>query len=266
MELSCQRLGVSFQSDGRSIEALRNVTFTLRDREFLGVIGPSGCGKTTLLRALAGLVEPQTGHIEHSPVSAERGTRTLLVFQEDGLFPWMTVLANATFGMEMQGIDKSERERKAKELLFRYGVGEREKAYPYQLSVGMKQRVAVIRSFLSEPDLLLMDEPFAALDAQTRLTLQQELLALWEQSHRSVIFVTHDVEEVLLLSDRIVVLSNQPATVVAEVAVPFGRPRTPATALTEEFLALKAQLYRYLGVKIHDLASLHDSAGQPNGR
>ena len=242
MELRCRGLGVSFPSNGRSVEALCDVTFTLRDREFLGVIGPSGCGKTTLLRALAGLLKPQAGEIEHTRVPAARKTRTLLVFQEDGLFPWMTVLENAAFGMEMQGIEKRERERRSQELLSRYGVGEREKAYPHQLSVGMKQRVAVIRSFLSEPDLLLMDEPFAALDAQTRLTLQQELLALWEQSHRSVIFVTHDVEEVLLLSDRILVLSRQPGTVVAEVTVPFDRPRTPATALTEEFLALKAQL------------------------
>jgi NitT/TauT family transport system ATP-binding protein len=250
LELKVRNLHVTFPGDGKSVEALRSLTFTLRDREFLGVVGPSGCGKTTLMRVLAGLTLPREGEIEHDLHPLGHKPRTLLVFQEDGLFPWMTVLENAVFGMEMQGVGKVERERRAKELLERYGVGGRENAYPHELSVGMKQRVAVIRSFLSEPDLLLMDEPFAALDAQTRMTLQQELLALWEQSHRSVIFVTHDVDEAILLCDRILVMSSQPGTIVAEVPVPFSRPRTPATTLDDEFLALKASLFRKLGFTI----------------
>jgi NitT/TauT family transport system ATP-binding protein len=249
MELRCCSLSVRFPSDGRPIEALSDVTFTLREREFLGVIGPSGCGKTTLLRVLAGLTPPTEGRIEQGLTLAGRKARAALVFQEDGLFPWMTVLENATFGLEMQGVGKTERERKATDLLKRYGLAGRENAYPHELSVGMKQRVAVIRSFLSEPDLLLMDEPFAALDAQTRLTLQQELLALWEQSHRNVVFVTHDVEEALLLCDRIVVMSPQPGTVISELIVPFDRPRLPAIALETAFLDLKRQLYGKLGLK-----------------
>ena len=251
MELKVRNLHVTFPGGGKSVEALKSLTFTLRDREFLGVVGPSGCGKTTLLRVLAGLTTPREGEIEHDLHPSGHKPRTTLVFQEDGLFPWMTVLENAAFGMEMQGVGKTERERRAKELLDRYGVGGRERSYPHELSVGMKQRVAVIRSFLSEPDLLLMDEPFAALDAQTRMTLQQELLALWEQSHRSVIFVTHDVDEAIFLCDRILVLSAQPGTIVAEVPVPFGRPRTHATALNEEFLTLKARLFRELGFAIN---------------
>jgi NitT/TauT family transport system ATP-binding protein len=172
-----------------------------------------------------------------------------MVYQENSLFPWMTVLENAAYGLKIQGVKKPERERRARELLRRYGLAGREECYPHTLSVGMKQRVAVIRCFLSDPAMLLMDEPFAALDAQTRLTLQQELLGLWEPGRRSVIFVTHDVEEALLLSDRILVMSHSPGSIVDQIPVPFERPRTPATALTSEFLALKRRIYAALGIE-----------------
>jgi ABC-type nitrate/sulfonate/bicarbonate transport system ATPase subunit len=158
----------------------------------------------------------------------------------------MTVLENAAFGLEMQGVPKQEREARARALLGRMGVTGRERSYPHQLSLGMKQRVAVIRCFLSEPGLMLMDEPFAALDAQMRSVLQQELLALWEQNRHSVIFVTHDIDEALLLSDRILVLSKQPGTVVGETAVQLPRPRSAETTLTEEFLMLKRKISRLL--------------------
>ena len=249
MRLRCSKLGVSFKANGQTVHALREVSFETRDGEFLSIFGPSGCGKTTLLRTLAGLIHPDEGTIEHGAV-AGGPRRTLLVFQEDGLFPWMTVLQNAAFGLEMQGVGKTEREARANELLSRFGLAGRERAYPHQLSVGMKQRVAVIRSFLSDPGMLLMDEPFAALDAQTRLTLQQELLALWEQNHRNVVFVTHDVDEAILLGDRILVMSSQPGAVIAQYAVPFSRPRSPAVALEADFLALKRELYGKLGMRM----------------
>ena len=248
MRLRCTNVSVSFPSDRKTVHALRDVSFEMRSGEFLGIIGPSGCGKTTLLRVLAGLVKPSQGALESGGAGANGKQRTLMVFQENGLFPWMTVLQNACFGLEMQGVGRRDREQRAKGLLDRYGLSGRESSYPHQLSVGMKQRVAVIRSFVSDPALLLMDEPFAALDAQTRMTLQQELLSLWEQEHKSVIFVTHDVDEVILLSDRILVLSPQPGTVVAEVGVPFARPRSPESALSEEVLVLKRRLLGLLGL------------------
>lgn len=243
MQVKCSGLTLTFESGARRIPALRNLSFETREGEFLSLIGPSGCGKTTLLRTVARLLQPQSGTVERIPTSPGDRQRVLLVFQEDGLFPWMTVLQNAAFGLKMQGVVAAEREARARELLARFGLAGRERAYPHQLSLGMKQRVAVIRCFLSDPDVMLMDEPFAALDPQTRLALQRELLALWEQEHKTVIFVTHDIEEALLLSDRILVLDGPPATVISELTVPFARPREAGITLDEQFLELKRRIW-----------------------
>ena len=240
---------MGFPDGSRRIEALKELTFECADGEFLSILGPSGCGKTTLLRLLAGLMKPNRGTIEPVASQTNGNSRILLVFQEDSLFPWMTVMQNATFGLEMQGVSKSIREERARLLLDRMGISGREHSFPHQLSMGMKQRVAVIRCFLSEPGLMLMDEPFGALDSQTRSTLQQELLSLWDQKRNSVIFVTHDVEEALILSDRILVLSSQPGSVVGEIHVPLPRPRTRETTLTDEFLSLKKDMYRLLKIR-----------------
>ncbi|MBN1566321.1 MAG: ABC transporter ATP-binding protein [Acidobacteria bacterium] len=246
MKVRCTNLNVSYPDGAAHVEALRNLSFECGDGEFLSILGPSGCGKTTLLRVLAGLVIADKGRIERFSPPTNGNGRILLIFQEDSLFPWMTVIKNAAFGLEMQAVPKSLRETQAGELLRRFGVAGRENSYPHQLSLGMKQRVAVIRCFLSKPGLMLMDEPFGSLDAQMRSTLQQELLALWDQNRNSVIFVTHDVEEALLLSDRILVLSAQPGTVVGEVHVPLPRPRSAETSLTEEFLQLKRRIVHLL--------------------
>jgi NitT/TauT family transport system ATP-binding protein len=239
---------VSFPASGGEVPVLRDLSFETGQGEFLTVVGPSGCGKTTLLRTIAGVVRPREGEVQRIITAADTNRRVLLVFQENSLFPWMTALENAAFGLEMQGVEKAERERRAGELLRRYGVAGREGAYPHELSLGMKQRVAVIRCFLSDPAVLLMDEPFAALDVQTRLKLQQELLDLWEQNHKTVVFVTHDCEEAVLLSDRVLVLSPQPATVIAELRIPFPRPRGAALTLEGDFLALKREIARKLGM------------------
>ncbi len=250
MRLRCTHLGVNFQSAKGAVCALRDLSFESREREFLTLVGPSGCGKTTLLRVLAGIISPGEGEVERIASATDRNQTVLLVSQEHNLFPWMTMLENAAFGMEMQGLGRREREAQARDLLDRLGFAGREHAHPHELSLGMKQRVAVARCFLSDPAIMLMDEPFAALDCQTRLRLQQELLDLWEQSHKTVIFVTHDVEEALLLSDRILVLSRQPAHLVAEFAVRFARPRTAAITMTEEFLFLKKRVAAALGMQI----------------
>lgn len=241
----CSHLSVSFGMGAAQIPALRDISFDAREGEFLSMIGPSGCGKTTLLRTVANLIQPTEGTIERVP-----GERILLVFQEDSLFPWMTVLDNAVFGLQMQGVGPASRESTARALLTRFGLEGREQAYPHQLSVGMKQRVAVIRCFLSNPAVMLMDEPFAALDAQTRLALQQELLALWDQDQKTVIFVTHDIEEAILLSDRILVLNGPPGAIVDELAVPFARPRHASLTLEEEFLELKRHIWSKLGTPL----------------
>lgn len=252
MRLRCAQLGVSFESPRGEVCALRDVSFETHEREFLSIVGPSGCGKTTLLRVLAGAVTPQEGEMERIPSSADRRQNVLLVSQEHSLFPWMTVLENATFGCELQGVPRREREDRARVLLHRLGFAGRESAYPHELSLGMKQRVAVARCFLTDPAVMLMDEPFAALDCQRRLELQQELLNLWEQNHKAVIFVTHDVEEAILLSDRILVLSRQPGRIVAEIPVPLLRPRAGAITLTEEFLLLKRRIAAELGMGVSE--------------
>ncbi len=250
MRLRSSNLCVTFGSLTGPVSALSELSFETREREFLTFVGPSGCGKTTLLRVLGGIITPGRGEVERIASPADSNPKVLLVSQEHNLFPWMTVLENAAFGSRMQRIPRRERESRALGLLGRLGFSGREHAYPHELSLGMKQRVAVARCFLSDPAVMLMDEPFAALDCQTRLVLQQELLGLWEQNHKTVIFVTHDVEEAILLSDRILVLSRQPGRVVAEFSVRFPRPRTASVTMTEDFLFLKKRIAAALGMQI----------------
>jgi ABC-type nitrate/sulfonate/bicarbonate transport system ATPase subunit len=247
MRVICKNVSVSFVAADRIVRALEGLSFEARSGEFLSILGPSGCGKTTLLRAVANLIQADDGTVERVSTPASHDEQALLVFQDNNLFPWMRVLDNAAFGLEMQGVSRPERERRARTLLARLGLSGRENSYPHQLSAGMRQRVAVVRAFLTDPGLLLMDEPFAALDAQTRLAVQRELLDLWEQNHRTVIFVTHDVEEAILLSDRILVMSPSPGAVVAEFAVGLPRPRSAADALSDEVQILKRMIHRKLG-------------------
>lgn len=250
MILKCSDLYVTFgTAHVEGVQALSGISFETGPREFLGVVGPSGCGKTTLLRALARLIPPTRGRIDYIAPQPGNGGPVLLVYQEDNLFPWMTVLQNTTYGMAMQGIDSELRDGQARELLRSFGLNGRESAYPHMLSLGMKQRVAIIRAFLSKPAVLLMDEPFAALDYQLRLYLQQELLSLWEKDHCTVVFVTHDVDEAILLSDRILVLSHQPGAIIAEHKVPFSRPRAAGIVMDRTFLHLKQTIIAQLGLE-----------------
>jgi NitT/TauT family transport system ATP-binding protein len=254
MRLRCSGVGIDFHSGPVRVTALDEVWLDTQESEFVSIVGPSGCGKTTLLRAIAGLLPVTRGRIERIAGRGDAADRVLTVFQEDSLFPWMTVLDNAAFGLEMQGVPRPRREAAARELLARFGFAGRERAYPHQLSLGMKQRVAVIRCFLADPALMLMDEPFAALDALTRLTLQEELLGLWERDRKTVIFVTHDLDEAIRLSDRIVVMSAQPGRIVSEHLVTFPRPRHLALVTDPRFLPLKARLYSELGLRVDEPA------------
>ena len=246
--LSCVGLGLTYPDHGTSVCALSDITFEVRRGEFVSVIGPSGCGKTTLLHVLAGLLLPSTGVVELADQEPGQPPSAALVFQENSLFPWMTVLQNAAFGLEMRKVGRTERERRAARMLERFGLGGRERDYPRQLSTGMKQRVAVIRAFLSGAPVLLMDEPFAALDRQLRIMVQQELMELWESERKTVIFVTHDVDEALLLSDRVVVLSASPGRVIAGYRVPMARPRMLLWERDDQAFALKRRIYESLNM------------------
>ncbi len=242
MRLSCTNLSQSFAAAGASVEVLRDLNLETREREFLTIVGPSGCGKTTILRLLAGLAQPTAGRVERLLSAGDRSDRVLMVFQENNLFPWLNLIENGCFGLEMQGVARAERESSCRTWIERVGLAGREKAYPHELSTGMKQRVALIRAFLSDPAVLLLDEPFAALDYQTRLLMQQDLLELWDESHRSIVFVTHDVDEAIFLSDRILVLSNRPSTVIEELEVTAPRPRNAAGAPSADTVELKRKI------------------------
>jgi NitT/TauT family transport system ATP-binding protein len=245
LQIICRNVGVEFLRNAQAFRAVSALDLELPALEFVTIVGPSGCGKTSLLRAIAGLI-PHTGSIQK--IGQPEAGPVLMVYQEQSLFPWMTALDNAAFGLKAQGVEQGERRRRAGEMLEHIGLSGRLDTYPKDLSLGMKQRVAVARAFLSKPSLLLMDEPFGALDAQTRLLLQQELLHVWEHHRVTVLFVTHDVEEALLLSDRVAVMRQGPGRIVSEVRVPFARPRTAGLAVTSEFLDLKRRLFDTIGI------------------
>jgi len=212
--------------DGSVVEALSSITLGVADSEFVSVLGPSGCGKTTLLRIVAGLEAPTSGTIILDGEKIEGPSpRMAMIFQEYSLYPWMTVINNIEFGLEMRGMKREERREKAFKYLDIVGLGEFADRYPYELSGGMRQRVAVARALAVDPHILLMDEPFGALDAQTRNMLQRELLDIWEKTRKTILFVTHSVDEAVFLSDRIVILTSRPGRVKEIVPIDLPRPR-----------------------------------------
>ncbi len=236
---------MAYGARGRPLEVLRRVSFGVEPEEFVCLVGPSGCGKTTMLKILAGLVRPYEGRVDF--VGEHNGNPlTAMVFQDHGLFPWMTVVDNVTFGLEMRGVSRAERERRALPLLERAGLARFVRSYPHELSIGMKQRAGLIRAFVTDPAVLLMDEPFASLDAQTKLILQDELLRILRDYPRPVVYVTHDIEEAILLGDRVLVMTARPGEIKAEFRVPFARPRTLALMQTSEFADLNGLIWREL--------------------
>jgi NitT/TauT family transport system ATP-binding protein len=241
--LRVDRLTKVFNSHGRSTLALNDISFTTHRREFLCVVGPSGCGKSTLVRILAGLEEPSSGEalLEGHPVT-EPGSDRGMVFQGYTLFPWLTVKKNVMFGPQVNGYGREEAEREAIQWLQLIGLEKFADCYPNQLSGGMKQRVAIVRALANQPRILLMDEPFGALDAQTRCRMQAHLLEIWRKIDITIVFITHDLDEAIFLADRILVLSAHPGEVQELIEVPVPRPRTVAQFITPEFLATKTRL------------------------
>ena len=206
--------------------ALYNISLAIRNKEFVSLLGPSGCGKTTLIRIIAGLIPADRGEVivDGQTVTAP-GRDRCMVFQQFGLLPWRTVLTNVEFGLEIEGVGKEERRRAAEKYLDLVGLKGFEHYYPHQISGGMQQRVGIARALSKQPDILLMDEPFGAVDAQTREQLQEELLRIWNQTDTTVVFVTHSIDEAIYLSDRVVVMQGRPGRIKEEVVVELPRPR-----------------------------------------
>jgi NitT/TauT family transport system ATP-binding protein len=239
-------LSKEFRTPRGVVHALDGVDLTIGRGEFLCIVGPSGCGKTTLLNILGGLDTASAGTVRFDVELTGRPLRSI-VFQEQGVFPWMTVLDNAAFGLMARGVPKSERHQIARALLGRMGLARFEQAYPRELSGGMRQRVNLARAFANDPEVLLMDEPFASLDEQTKLILQDDLLQVWEGSRKTVVFITHSLDEAVRLGDRVVVMTARPGRIKATIPVDLPRPRDVfAIANDEHFVRLHGQVWQFL--------------------
>lgn len=250
--LDVEHLGRVFDGNDGPIEALKDINFSVHRREFICIIGQSGCGKSTLIRILAGLGYPTSGvaKLNGEPIegpSPDRG----MVFQTYTLFPWLTVKKNVMFGMKMRGESAAFAEQKARQWIDLVGLGKFADAYPHELSGGMRQRVAIVRALANSPRILLMDEPFGALDAQTRSQMQEHLLQIWKNVDITILFITHDLDEAVYLADRVLVLSAHPGRVEEIVEVPLPRPRKPEQFLDPYFIATKRRLEELVHPKHH---------------
>ena len=236
-------VGVMFESRGAAVIAVDGVSLTVEPGEFVSLIGPSGCGKSTLLNIVAGFVQPTSGAtlLDGRPITRPGSDRGV-VFQQYSLFPWLTVRKNVEFGLRMRGVPASKRETSARTLLGLAGLLSFENHYPDQLSGGMKQRVGIVRALATSPQVLLMDEPFGALDAQTRVVMQEILTNIWQKFRLSVLFVTHDIDESIFLSDKVFVMTARPGRIKAEIPVNLPRPRTAEMTTSKEFVALTQKL------------------------
>jgi len=257
--LSIRNVGKTFPGVRRHApptEALKPVSLDVADNDFITVLGPSGCGKSTLLRLVAGLEEPSTGEIllDDTPIrgpGADRG----VVFQSYTLFPWLTVRQNICFGLREKGMALAEQHEIADRFIARMGLRGFEDHYPKQLSGGMQQRVAIARALANDPKILLLDEPFGALDNQTRLLMQELLLDTWEAARKTVLFVTHDIDEAIFMANRVVVFSARPGRIKCEVVTDLPHPRHYTIKTSPEFMALKARLTEE--IRVEALAAQH---------
>ena len=241
--LSVKDLKKTFGSNGSTRTVFDGVSLDIHRREFITVIGPSGCGKSTFIRIIAGLDECSGGvALLDGKEIGEPGPDRGMVFQGYTLFPWLTVKRNVMFGLEMRGKSRSTAEAEARQWLDMVGLSKFEESYPHELSGGMKQRVAIARALANEPRILIMDEPFGALDAQTRAQMQSYLLQIWRKVDITILFITHDLEEAAYLSDRILVMGTNPGRVVEFIENPIPRPRSTAQFVSPEYLALKLRL------------------------
>ncbi|MGC7870231.1 ABC transporter ATP-binding protein [Desulfosporosinus sp. SYSU MS00001] len=242
-KLVIDQVGKVFSTKGGEMVALDRTSFKVKEGEFITILGPSGCGKSTILRIVAGLEEPSSGKVyldghEVKGPGSDRG----MVFQSYTLYPWLTVEDNITFGLRLKGTSRKQCKEVAQHYLELIGLSGFEKHYPIQLSGGMKQRVAIARALANDPEILLMDEPFGALDAQTRSIMQEILLKVWEESKKTILFITHDVEESIFLADSVYVMTARPGRLKENIPVNLPRPRDYNIKSSSEFLNLKTQL------------------------
>jgi NitT/TauT family transport system ATP-binding protein len=245
IKVKAEEIRKEFPNGDTRMEALGGVSLDIREGEFLALAGPSGCGKSTFLEIVAGLIKPTSGriYIDGKPTNGSDHDRGI-VFQGYALFPWRTVMGNVAYGLEEKGIPKQRREEICREYISLVGLSGFENHYPYQLSGGMKQRVAIARALAYNPDILLMDEPFAALDAQTRELLQGEVLRIWDETKKTVLFVTHNIEEAVFLADRIAIMSARPGVIKYIVEVPLPRPRLEEHRISQEFMKIRQEVGR----------------------
>jgi NitT/TauT family transport system ATP-binding protein len=228
------------------IRALDPVYLTIPEGQFLCIVGPSGCGKTTLLRIIAGLEQPTDGVVEFSIAHDGKPLRSV-VFQEQGIFPWMSVLQNTGFGLKVRGVGRKARDAEAHRYLDMLGLTPFADAYPRQLSGGMRQRVNIARAFANDPAILLMDEPLASLDEQTKLLVQEDLLRLWDGSHKTVVYITHSLDEAIVLGDRVIVMTNRPGTIKTVVDIDLPRPRNVLDMQSNEaFFDIRSRIWTAL--------------------
>jgi len=244
MTITFKDISKKFSRDTeREVAALTDINFTIEENEFVSIVGPSGCGKTTFLKIVAGLIKPDTGQVIYQGV---KQPNAILVFQDQGLLPWLTVMDNMGLGLELKRIPKADRRNQVLEFMRRVRLDGFEDHYPHELSGGMRQRVALARAFLTNPDILLMDEPFGSLDAQTRIILQEELLSILRAEPKTVLFVTHDIDEAILLSDRIIVFSDRPGKVQQSIQVLIEHPRDKTTKDHPRFKEIHSQIWTLL--------------------
>jgi NitT/TauT family transport system ATP-binding protein len=251
--IEIKNLYIRLGREEQEFEAVQNVSVSIEPGEFVCLLGPSGCGKSTLLGALAGHLQPSSGSIrvDSQPLAGPHPERGL-VFQQHTLFPWKNVLGNIAFGLKMKGVPRSERNKRASELLDLVGLAGFEHHYPSQLSGGMQQRVEIARVLINHPKVMLMDEPFGALDAQTRMMMQQLLLDVWASVRTTVVFITHDIDEALFLADRILIMSPRPGRIIEQTTLKFGRPRKTELVTSDHFIQLKRHCLELLHAQSAD--------------
>lgn len=251
-QLVVEDISMSFQRNKETIQVLNGIHLQVKKGEFVSIVGPSGCGKSTLFHIIGGLLSPTAGRVimDDRDVTNQRGQISYMP-QQPALFPWRTIEENVMLAMEVAGIEKQEALQRARTWLAKVGLQGYEQEYPHVLSGGMQQRVAFLRALLGPQELICLDEPFSALDALTRMDMQRWLLQIWEQNQRSVLFITHNIEEALFLSDVIYLFSSRPARVIKRLHVPFSRPRREQVLSAQGFIQLKNEIYEMMKQEQH---------------
>jgi NitT/TauT family transport system ATP-binding protein len=243
-EIEVKDVSKIFASKDGDVVALKDLSFSIQDGEFLAIVGASGCGKTTLLNLIAGFIRPNAGQImlqgrEIAGINPQCG----MIFQQYALFPWKTVQENVEFGMKMKRLPKKNRRARATEFIELVGLKGFENSYPHALSGGMKQRVSIARALANDPEVMLLDEPFAALDAMTRQVLQEQLVKIYEESRKTIIFITHSIDEALLLSSRIIIMTARPGRIAQNIVNDLPYPRNASVQLSERYIQLKKEIW-----------------------